>query len=68
MPVRATVDLDWTTVKRHDRQRLERTLGPVDLDDIEVVATDKFAIQKGYRYATVVLAPTRKRALWVGSG
>ena len=45
-------DLDWKTVKRLDRQRLERTLGPVDLDGIEVIAMDEFAIQKGHRHAT----------------
>src|SRR5688572_31661365 len=61
-------DLDWQTVKRLDRQRLERTLGPVDLDGIEVIALDEFAIQKGHRYATVIVEPTRKRVLWVGRG
>ena len=45
-------DLDWKTVRRLDRQRLERTLGPVDLDGIEVIAMDEFAIQKGHRHAT----------------
>ena len=49
-------DLDWKTVKRLDRQRLERTLGPVDLDGIEVIAMDEFAIQKAT--ATPSSAPT----------
>ena len=35
---------------------------------IEVIALDEFAIQKGHRYATVVIDPTRKRVLWVGRG
>jgi len=60
--------LDWKTVKRIDRLRLERTLGPVDLEGIEVIALDEFAIQKGHRYATVIVEPTRKRVLWVGRG
>jgi transposase len=60
--------LDWKTVKRIDRARLERALGPVDLDGIEVIALDEFAIQKGHRYATVIVEPTRKRVLWVGRG
>ena len=60
--------LDWKTVKRIDRVRLERTLGPIDLDGIEVIALDEFAIQKGHRYATVIVEPTRKRVLWVGRG
>ncbi len=29
---------------------------------------DEFAIQKGHRYATVVVDPERKRVLWVGRG
>jgi transposase len=61
-------DLDWKTVKAIDRNRLERELGPVDLDGLEVVALDEFAIQKGHRYATVIVEPTRKRVLWVGRG
>ena len=60
--------LDWKTVKRIDRARLERTLDPIDLDGIEVIALDEFAIQKGHRYATVIVEPTRKRVLWVGRG
>ena len=29
---------------------------------------DEFAIQKGHRYATVIVDPTVKRVLWVGRG
>lgn len=60
--------LDWKTVKELDRANLERELGPVDLDGIEVIGLDEFAIQKGHRYATVIVEPTRKRVLWVGRG
>ncbi len=60
--------LDWKTVKELDRERLERELGPVDFDDITIIALDEFAIQKGHRYATVIVEPTRKRVLWVGRG
>jgi len=60
--------LDWKTVKAVDRAALERRLGPVDLEGIEVIALDEFAIQKGHRYATVIVEPTRKRVLWVGRG
>ncbi|HAT3667251.1 TPA: ISL3 family transposase [Citrobacter freundii] len=61
-------DLDWKTVKRIDFQHLQRTLGPVDLTGVTVIAMDEFAIQKGHRYATVVVEPERKRVLWVGRG
>lgn len=60
--------LDWKTVKEIDRSSLERELGPVDLDGLTVIAMDEFAIQKGHRYATVIVEPTRKRVLWVGRG
>ena len=60
--------LNWKTVKALDRASLERELGPVDLETVEVIALDEFAIQKGHRYATVIVEPTRKRVLWVGRG
>jgi transposase len=60
--------LHWNTVKELDRAHLQRSLGPVDLDGLEVIALDEFAIQKGHRYATVIVEPTRKRVLWVGRG
>lgn len=60
--------LSWTTVKLIDWRHLERELGPVDLSGVRVIAMDEFAIQKGHRYATVVVEPMRKRVLWVGRG
>ncbi|WP_457395885.1 helix-turn-helix domain-containing protein, partial [Roseateles sp. P5_E1] len=51
--------LDWKTVKALDFRHLMQTLGPVDLSDIRVIAMDEFAIQKGHRYATVVVEPSR---------
>jgi len=60
--------LAWTTVKLIDWRWLERELGPVDLTGVSVIAMDEFAIQKGHRYATVVVELERKRVLWVGRG
>jgi transposase len=60
--------LGWDTVKQIDARHLERELGPIDLTGVEVIAMDEFAIQKGHRYATVVVDPLRKRVLWVGRG
>ncbi|HEY0860342.1 MAG TPA: ISL3 family transposase, partial [Pseudoxanthomonas sp.] len=59
---------DWKTVKQIDFRHLERTLGPVDLTGVTVIAMDEFALQKGHRYATIVVEPERKRVLWVGRG
>ena len=60
--------LDWKTAKAIDFRELERTLGPPNLDGVRLLAMDEFAIQKGHRYATVVVDPERKRVLWVGRG
>ena len=66
--VAAHYGLHWETVKRIDKACLERRLGPVDLAPVEVLAMDEFAIQKGHRYATVFVEPTRKQVLWVCRG
>lgn len=60
--------LHWNTVKAIDKAHLAATLGPVDLTDVEAIAMDEFAIQKGHRYATVVVEPHTKRVLWIGRG
>ena len=60
--------LAWTTVKRIDFGHLKQALGPVALDGVTVIGMDEFAIQKGHRYATVVVEVPRKRVLWVGRG
>ena len=60
--------LGWDAVKSIDKAYLKETVGPVDLSNIEVIAMDEFAIQKGHRYATVIIEPYTKRVLWVGRG
>jgi transposase len=66
--VAAFFGLGWETVKAIDAAHLSATLGPIDLADVRIIAMDEFAIQKGHRYATVVVEPLRKRVLWVGRG
>jgi transposase len=60
--------LHWNTVKRIDKQHLIDSLGPVDLSGLDAVVMDEFAIQKGHRYATVIVEPYTKRVLWLGRG
>lgn len=60
--------LDWKTVKDIDCAALEQEMGPIDLSGVEILGMDEFAIQKGHRYATVIVDPTCKRVLWVGRG
>lgn len=58
----------WETVKQIDQRMLAAHLGPVDLRDVRIIAIDEFAIQRGHRYATIVVDPLRKKVLWVGRG
>lgn len=60
--------LGWDRVKGIDKRWLRKKLGPVDLRGVEVIAMDEFAIQKGHRYATVIVDAMRKRVLWVARG
>jgi transposase len=55
-------------VKRIDHRALVAELGPLDVAGVTVIGMDEFAIQKGHRYATVIVEPQRKRVLWVGRG
>jgi len=66
--VAAFYGLSWGTVKEIHKSFLERELGPVDLRGVRMLAMDEFAIQKGHRYATVMLEPESKRVLWVCRG
>lgn len=66
--VAAWFGVGWETAKQIDQRALERRLGPVDLSAVRVIAIDEFAIQRGHRYATVVLEVPTKRVLWVGRG
>jgi transposase len=71
LPIKHVADffgLGWETVKAIDKATLERSLGPVDLAGVEVIAIDEFALHRGHRYATVVVEPGSKRVLWVGRG
>lgn len=62
--------VSWDTVKQIDERALATRLGPIDAHwgALRVIAIDEFAIQRGHRYATVVIDPTCKRVLWVCRG
>lgn len=58
----------WHTVKRLDKRQLQRRFAQPDWSDVRVIGVDEFALHKGHRYAIVVVEPSRRRVLWVGSG
>jgi transposase len=60
--------MSWNTVKRIHKAHLQKELEPADLSGITVIGMDEFAIQKGHRYATVIVDMDTKRVLWVGLG
>lgn len=64
--VAALFGLHWGTVKDLDKRSLQAELDPVDLRGVTLLAMDEFAIQRGHRYATVVIEPHTRRVLWVG--
>ncbi len=66
--VAAEYKIDRKTVKTIDKRYLEETIPPADLSNVRVLAMDEFAIQKGHRYATVIIEPKRKEVLWIGRG
>ena len=73
MPIKqvaAWFQVSWDTVKQIDQRALTRRLGRAEdhLDNLRVIAIDEFALQRGHRYATVVLDPTTKRVLWLCRG
>lgn len=63
--------IHWTTAKLLHQRALEEQLGPITRDslaDVRRLSIDEFAIQKGHRYATVVVDADTKRVLWVSRG
>jgi transposase len=60
--------MGWDQVKGIDKRWLRKSLGAVNLSGVQVIAMDEFAIQKGHRYATVIVDAITKRVLWVGRG
>lgn len=61
-------NLSWDTVKKIDKDKLERRFGEFKWDGSHCLAVDEFAIHRHHKYATVVFSLDTKRVLWVGPG
>lgn len=64
----AMLGLDWKRVRAVDKLQLQRRFGGLDMTGVRLLAMDEFAIQKGHRYATVIIDYETRRVLWVGRG
>ena len=60
--------LSWDQVKGIHKGYLREHLGEPDLSTVTTLGMDEFAIQKGHRYATVIIHPATREVLWVGRG
>ena len=60
--------LSWDQVKGIHKGYLQEHLGEPDLSGVTTLGMDEFAIQKGHRYATVIIRPSTREVLWVGRG
>jgi transposase len=69
--VAAECGVSWDVVKRVHYRALAQQLGPItaeSLAGVRLLAIDEFAIQKGHRYATVIVDAMTKRVVWVARG
>jgi transposase len=60
--------LSWGQTKDIDKRFLQKDFDTVDLSGVEVIGMDEFALQKGHRYATVIVEPKSKKVLYVAKG
>ena len=60
--------LSWDTVIRIDKAYLKDHIGPPKMNNVRILGMDEFAIQKGHRYATVIVDLEHRNVLWVGRG
>lgn len=58
--------LGWDAIKRVDKAHLKKSVGSLSMNGVRYLGMDEFAIQKGHRYATVVVDLETGRLLWVG--
>lgn len=60
--------ISWGTVKNIDKEYLQKHYSKPVLKNVEFIAIDEFAFQKGHQYQTVVYDLKAGRVIYVGAG
>ena len=60
--------LAWHTVRDIELKYLEQRYSNPDLKDLQYLAIDEFAVQKGHKYMTVVMDLKSGRVVYVAKG
>ena len=60
--------ISWGTVKNIDKDYLQKHYSKPVLKNVEFIAIDEFAFQKGHKYQTVVYDLKAGRVIYVGAG
>jgi len=60
--------ISWGTIKNIDKEYLQKHYSKPVLKDVEFIAIDEFAFQKGHKYQTVVYDLKAGRVIYVGPG
>jgi transposase len=60
--------ISWGTIKNIDKEYLQKHYSKPVLKDVEMIAIDEFAVQKGHKYQTVVYDLKAGRVIYVGQG
>ena len=61
-------NVSWDTVKTYDKVQLLALFGEIDVNGVEHLMIDEFAVHKGHRYATVIMDAMERKVLWIGMG
>lgn len=68
LDVARMLDVSWGFIKSIDKNHLERHYARPRLKDVEYIAIDEFAFEKGHQYMTVVLDFKTGHVLYIGEG
>ena len=62
------LNVSWDTIRTYDKLQLKELFDEIDLSHVRHLAVDEFSLQKGHRYATVIMDIENRQVLWVGKG